>query len=128
MLEGHGDDVWRYGLIKANFSSNVLYGPLDAGLQSHLQERIGTVTHYPEVDARTIQAAAAAAYGVLADQVLVTNGATEAIYLIAQAFFGGSATIFAPSFAEYEDACRLFGLQVRLQGWETVKDDDLFST
>src|ERR1700754_3601120 len=128
MLEGHGDDVWRYGLIKANFSSNVLYGPLDAGLQSHLQERIGTVTHYPEVDARTIQAAAAAAYGVLTDEVLVTNGATEAIYLIAQAFSGGSATILTPTFSEYEDACRQFGLQVRLQSWETVKDDDLFST
>lgn len=128
MLEGHGDDAWKYSRVKVNFSSNVLYGRLDEGLQRHLQDRIATVTHYPEVDARTVQAAAAAAYGVLMDEVLVTNGATEAIYLIAQAFFGGSATIFTPSFAEYEDACRLFGLQVRLQSWETVKEDDLFST
>ncbi|HTI90714.1 MAG TPA: aminotransferase class I/II-fold pyridoxal phosphate-dependent enzyme [Puia sp.] len=128
MLEGHGDDVWKYRNVKANFSSNVLYGQLDEGLRIHLQEQIGTVIHYPEADASSIQAASAAAYGVLADQVLVTNGATEAIYLIAQAFFGGSATIFTPSFAEYEDACRLFGLQVRLQSWETVREDDLFST
>lgn len=128
MLDGHGDDIGKYKNIRANFSSNVLYGPLDAGLQTYLQERIAMVTHYPEADASTVQAAAAAAYGVLADEVLVMNGATEAIYLIAQAFFGGSATIFTPTFAEYEDACRLFGLQVRLQSWETVKEEDLFST
>jgi threonine-phosphate decarboxylase len=128
MLEGHGDDIGKYKNIRANFSSNVLFGELNEGMLAHLQERIATVTHYPEVDARTVQADAAAAYGVFADQVLVTNGATEAIYLIAQAFFGGSATILTPSFAEYEDACRLFGLQVRLQSWETVKEDDQFST
>jgi threonine-phosphate decarboxylase len=128
MLEGHGDDIWKYRNIRANFSSNVLYGPLDAGLQKYLQERIAMVTHYPEVDARTVQATAASAYEVGTDQVLVTNGATEAIYLAAQAFFGGSATIITPTFSEYEDACRQFGLQVRLQSWETVKDGDLFST
>ncbi len=128
MLEGHGDDIGKYKNIRANFSSNVLYGELNEGLLAHLQERIATVTHYPEADARTVQADAAGAYGVLTDQVLVTNGATEAIYLTAQAFFGGSATILTPTFAEYEDACRQFGLQVRLQSWETVKDGDLFST
>ncbi|HEY4290534.1 MAG TPA: aminotransferase class I/II-fold pyridoxal phosphate-dependent enzyme [Puia sp.] len=128
MLEGHGDDIGKYSRIKANFSSNVLYGPLNDGLRTHLQERITTVTHYPEVDARTLQTDAAAAYGVLTDKVLATNGATEAIYLVAQAFSGGSATIFTPTFSEYEDACRLFGLQVRLQSRETIKDDDLFST
>lgn len=128
MLEGHGDDIGKYKNIRANFSSNVLYGPLNEGLQRHLQERIATVTHYPEVDARTVQVDAAAAYGVLTDEVLVTNGATEAIYLTAQAFFGGSATILTPTFAEYEDACRLFGLQVRLQSRESVKQEDQFST
>ena len=128
MIGGHGDDAWKYSRVKVNFSSNVLYGQLDEGLQRYLQDRIATVTHYPEVDARTVQTAAAAAYGLLTDQVLVTNGATEGIYLVAQAFFGGSATIFTPAFAEYEDACRLFGLQVRLQNWEMVKDNDVFST
>jgi len=128
MLEGHGDDIWKYRDIRANFSSNVLFGSLNPGLQTHLQDRIATVTHYPEVDAGTVQAAAAKAYGVLTDGVLVTNGATEAIYLAAQAFFGGSVTIFTPAFAEYEDACRLSGLQVRLQNWEMVKDNDMFST
>ncbi|MBS1665245.1 MAG: pyridoxal phosphate-dependent class II aminotransferase [Bacteroidetes bacterium] len=129
MLEGHGDDGWKYDRpFRADFSSNVLHGPLDMGLTAYLQERVATVTHYPEVDARTVAAAAAVAYGVSPEQVLVTNGATEAIYLVAQSKLGGSATIFTPSFAEYEDACRLHGLQVRLLDWEKVMEGEIFST
>ncbi|HEY6899886.1 MAG TPA: aminotransferase class I/II-fold pyridoxal phosphate-dependent enzyme [Puia sp.] len=129
MLEGHGDDGWKYKRpLRANFSSNVLFGALDAGLAAHLQERVATVTHYPEVDARTVAAEAAFAYGVSPEQVLVTNGATEAIYLAAQLKLGGSATIFTPSFAEYEDACRLHGLQVRLQAWDRMEAGDVLAT
>jgi len=118
MLEGHGDDAWKYGApIKANFSSNVWYGELDEGLREHLSSRLGEVTHYPQVDARTVRGLAASSFGVLPGQVLVTNGATEAIYLVAQLFAGGSATILAPAFAEYEDACRMHGMQVRIQAW-----------
>lgn len=123
MLEGHGDDTWRYGMsIKANFSSNVWYGELDEGLREHLCSRMGSVTHYPEVDGRTVRGLAAAVFGVSPEQVLVTNGATEAIYLVAQLFAGGSATILVPAFAEYEDACRMHGMQVRIQAWPGMMD------
>lgn len=37
------------------------------------------------------------------------NGATEAIYLTAQAFAGSASTVAIPAFSEYEDACRLNG-------------------
>src|SRR6202012_3471585 len=106
MIEGHGDDAYRYKVpIRADFSSNVLYGPLHAGLKAHLQEKIDTITHYPEASAQSLQVIAAEAYGVAQDQVLVTNGVTEAIYLAAQAFrHMKTATILTPSFAEYEDA------------------------
>jgi threonine-phosphate decarboxylase len=125
MIEGHGDDAYRYKVaIRADFSSNVLYGPLDAGLQAHLQEKVGTVTHYPESSAPSLQSVAAAAYGVASDQVLVTNGVTEAIYLAAQAFRRmKTATILTPSFAEYEDACRLHGLDIRMLSWDGLTPD-----
>ena len=41
--------------------------------------------------------------------MLVTNGATEAIYLIAQHFHGSASVIPQPTFNEYADACRLHG-------------------
>jgi threonine-phosphate decarboxylase len=121
MIEGHGDDAWQYKTaIRADFSSNVLYGSLDAGLLAHLQEKVATVTHYPESTAQSAQMAFATAYGISEDQVLVTNGATEAIYLVAQTFRRMKATILTPSFAEYSDACRLHGLDSYLQPWDTV--------
>ena len=114
MIGGHGDDAWKYAVpIRADFSSNVLYGGLDAGLREHLRSAIGGVTHYPEAGAESLQVAAAAAYGVEVESVLVTNGATEAIYLIAQAFRELAATVVGPTFAEYEDACRIQGMVVR---------------
>ena len=47
------------------------------------------------------------------ENVIATNGATEAIYLIAQCFKGGDAHIVQPTFAEYADACRLHGCNVK---------------
>lgn len=118
MIQGHGDDGWNYKVnIRADFSSNVLYGPLDPGLRAHLADRLGAVTHYPEAGAGSLQKAAAEAYGVGQEEVLVTNGATEAIYLIAQAFRGLKATVFVPTFAEYEDACRIQGMEIEFRDW-----------
>lgn len=121
MIEGHGDDAWQYKTaIRADFSSNVWHGPLDPGLQAHLQDRIATVTHYPDPAAHSVRDLAASAYGLRPERALVTNGATEGIYLIAQAFRHRPVTILTPTFSEYEDACRLHGLEIHLQSWDTV--------
>jgi len=134
MIEGHGDDAWQYKTaIRADFSSNVWHGPLDPGLLAHLQNKIATVTHYPDPAAQSVQGMAADSYGLQADQVLVTNGAIEGIYLIAQAFRDRtatirdrSATILTPAFSEYEDACRLQGLDIHLQPWDTITNGTRF--
>jgi histidinol-phosphate/aromatic aminotransferase/cobyric acid decarboxylase-like protein len=121
MIDGHGDDRWKYpAAMRADFSSNVFYGGLDVGLREHLRGVIDGVTHYPEAGGHSLQAAAAAAYGVEPGSVLVTNGATEAIYLIAQAFRGCHATIVGPTFAEYADACRIQEMEVSQLSWEEL--------
>ena len=126
MIEGHGDDAWKYDVaIRADFSSNVWYGSLDAGLAAHLREKVSAITHYPEAGASSLQALAAEAYGVGQEQVLVTNGATEGIYLIAQAFTGTKATIYTPAFAEYEDACRIQGMELVFRDWEELRAGNL---
>lgn len=123
MIEGHGDDAWKYKTaIRADFSSNVLYGALDAGLLNHLQRTLAGVTHYPEAGAQSLQHAAALKFGVPGDRVLVTNGVTEAIYLIAQAFRQRSAVIYTPAFAEYEDACAAQGMKISYRDWEELRN------
>ena len=126
MINGHGDDAWKYNIpIKADFSSNVLYGALDAGLLGHLRNKLADVTHYPETGAQSLRKAAAQAYGVEEDMVLVTNGVTEAIYLIAQLYRKHSAIIYTPAFAEYEDACSAHGLKISYRNWEDLRTGKL---
>lgn len=109
MIQGHGDDAYRYGLeIRANFSSNV-YGHVDLGpLKGHLAARLDAIGNYPEPEPYTLESAIACMEDIPTEAVCVTAGATEAIYLIAHAFQGSDSKIIGPTFSEYADACRLF--------------------
>jgi threonine-phosphate decarboxylase len=52
-------------------------------------------------------------YSLTPRQVCVTNGATEAIYLIAQVFQGRISAVLGPTFSEYADACRVHRHKVK---------------
>jgi len=110
MINGHGDDIYQYGGIRCNFSSNI--SPLidTSALRQHLAERLTLINHYPEPDAHSLEVHIAAKHGVSPQEVLVTSGATDAIYLIAQTLRDeGSFAVKHPTFSEYTDACRMFG-------------------
>lgn len=131
MIEGHGDDSYKYTRpITANFSSNV-YSKVDlSALKAHLCSCIngvassqpaspnsliptsGSLSSYPEPEPYTLEARLAARHRLPAGAVCVTNGATEAIYLIAQTFRGTNTAILQPTFSEYADACRMHGHRV----------------
>lgn len=109
MIHGHGDETYRYGdKVKINFSSNV-YSQADySELKEYLMQHFDVVGHYPEPDAHTLECMIADKLGVKENMVMVTSGANEAIYLIAQLYKGWSSIIPQPTFSEYEDACRMF--------------------
>lgn len=89
MIEGHGDDSYKYlHPIRSNFSSNVYNKVNLDGLRTHLCGRISAISAYPEPEPYTLEARLADRYALPAASVCVTNGATEAIYLIAQTFRG----------------------------------------
>ena len=73
----------------------------------YLASRPDLVSHYPEPEAWSLERMIAGQHGLSPEQVIVTNGATEAIYIIAQAF-PLHADIPRPTFSEYEDACDIF--------------------
>ena len=113
MIEGHGDDSYKYSRpITANFSSNV-YSRVDlSALKAHLCARIDGIGNYPEPEPYTLEACLARCHRLPAEAVCVTNGATEAIYLTAQTFRGTNTAIVQPTFSEYADACRMHGHRV----------------
>ena len=113
MINGHGDDAYRYTAIHANFSSNV-YNRIDhSGLYQRLNERLSTICSYPEPMPYSLESEIARRYSLTPRQVCVTNGATEAIYLIAQVFQGRISAVLGPTFSEYADACRVHRHKVK---------------
>ena len=108
MLNGHGDDTYRYKNIRINFSSNVYNHFCHDGLYAHLASRMDCIRNYPPPTTSELEKEIASLKNLSPENVIVTNGATEAIYLIAQAYAQATSQILQPTFTEYEDACRLY--------------------
>lgn len=106
MIHGHGDDIYSQGVeIKSNFSSNVYEGSDGSWLQQFLEQQWGILHSYPEPNATSFVEKVADKHAVIPSSICATHGATDAIYLIAQAFRASRTAILVPTFAEYEDAC-----------------------
>ena len=114
MIKGHGDDTYLYNRpMVANFSSNV-YSHADlSALKAYLKEQLDVIGSYPAPEASHLEALIAEQLHIAPDEVLVTSGATQGIYLLAQAFGGSRSAILQPTFSEYADACRMHGHQVK---------------
>ncbi|WNH12492.1 pyridoxal phosphate-dependent aminotransferase [Thalassobellus suaedae] len=123
MLNGHGDDLHLIkGDIKHNFSSNVYYKGCPKALLDEVSRYIHQIQSYPSPSASELNALAAKKFQLNSAQFLFTNGATEAFYLIAQLFCNKTAAIVAPTFSEYEDACKIFHLNYELIAFKDVKN------
>ena len=113
MISGHGDDYFNFNHIEINFSSNVYQSPAIPALQQYLADQLHLITRYPEPDAASLKQLLSETYQIPEHKLWVTNGAIEAIYLIAQAFQNQRATILTPTFSEYADASRIHNIAIQ---------------
>ncbi len=108
MIHGHGDDIYNKNTaIRYNFSSNVLAQNDNCWLQEFLQKNMAIFHSYPEPNATSFVELLAEKNAVPPTAICATHGATDAIYLIAQAFARSKTAILVPTFSEYEDACKI---------------------
>jgi threonine-phosphate decarboxylase len=129
MLQGHGDDSYRYThKIIADFSTNVWYGGEPLGLKEYIFDQWATINRYPEVMAESLSELVASHHQLNSSQILINNGTTESIYLIAQAFSRKKTTIITPAFAEYEDACTVYHHALTFLPWSEIHDFPALST
>ena len=109
MIYGHGDDTYRYGeKVKMNFSSNIYQKADLTELKQYLATRLDAIGNYPEPEPKELEELIAEKLEIPSSMVMVTNGANEAIYLIAQLYRGWASVIPQPTYTEYADACRMF--------------------
>lgn len=108
MVTGHGNDKYQYGdRIQHDFSSNIPNCLSHDGLYAYLKEELPCICDYPTPTASPLDELLSARLGISKHQLCITNGATEGIYLIAQAFHGCRSAVLLPTFSEYADACRM---------------------
>ena len=100
MINGHGDDLYKYNVeVKSNFSSNI-YSHADlSGLKKYLAGRMDVIGSYPEPEPYSLEKALAEECGIEANEIMVTEKLAGS----------GINLISMPTFSEYADACRMAG-------------------
>ena len=107
-LRLHGDTLARPGML--DFAVNVWPAQRPPMLEAALERALAGSDRYPdESEARN---AIAGRHGRSADEVLLTNGACEAFWLLAHAFRPKLAVCIHPGFTEPEAALRAAGSEV----------------
>ncbi len=113
MKTGHGNDIYNQEYkVQVDFSSNVLPNGLSDDLLQFLHQHLGEICHYPDVESTQLKELIAHHHGLNKENVLVTNGANEAFYILAQWKKGARSLILNPAYAEYADACKVHQHQV----------------
>ena len=120
MIGGHGGNI--YGLARqlgcrpheiCDMSANVNpLGPMPA-MMAHLKSVLPVITALPEVDAHEMVSAFAQFYHVDPAQVTAGNGTTQLIYLLPRALQAKKALVVGPTYADYQDACRMHQVPCR---------------
>jgi len=109
-----------------NFSSNVWFGGKSGKLKEHLFSNWDKIHSYPEAAAESLVSAISADLDINTNQIITTNGATEAFYLIAQTFSKSKSSIVIPTFSEYEDACKVNEHELLYITWADLSMDYKF--
>lgn len=98
--------------MKHNFSTNIHLAFDHSALMAHIASSADAILSYPEPEPISVEQKIADMQGCKPEEVMVTNGATEAIYMIAKEFSGSNSAIVSPTFREYQDACKMHGHQI----------------
>jgi len=117
MIIGHGGNIQKTAkrlgcspedIIDMSNNINPL-GPMP-DLTEFLRDNISRINVLPEADAGEAVTAFAYRHGISPDNALAGNGTTHFIYLIPQALNTRKALILGPTYADYEDACKMYGV------------------
>lgn len=110
----HGGNIYRAseelgvpegGIIDFSASINPLGVPWS--VITEVMKNIRSLHHYPDPDAKRLRQEIAKYHDVEPESIVCGNGSTELIYLIVRALRPDAVLIPAPTFSEYEKACRM---------------------
>lgn len=118
MIQGHGGNIYQIAKVLGcspseilDMSSNVCPLGMPGALKGVLDEKWDEIVSLPEVDSDGLRAGFAASVGLSPNHVIAGNGTTEFIYTIPPALGVKKALIVGPTYSDYADACRAYGIE-----------------
>ncbi|MGA8571139.1 MAG: threonine-phosphate decarboxylase CobD [Desulfobaccales bacterium] len=115
----HGGDVYHLarslGINIADlldFSANINPLGFPPGLSGAIQEALTEIVHYPDRRCVALRQDLAGYHHLSPEEILVGNGSTELIYLLARVLKPRRGLIVTPAFSEYEHALSVAGVPV----------------
>jgi threonine-phosphate decarboxylase len=118
----HGGDVYHLarslGINLADlldFSANINPLGFPSGLTKAVQKAMHEIVHYPDRSCLALRQDLAAYHHLTPEQILVGNGSTELLYLLARVLKPRRGLIVTPAFSEYEHALAVAGVPVAFQ-------------
>jgi threonine-phosphate decarboxylase len=118
----HGGDVYQLarslGIKLADlldFSANINPLGFPPGLTRAVQEAMREIVHYPDRRCLALRQDLAAYHHLTPEEILVGNGSTELLYLLARVLKPRRGLIVTPAFSEYEHALTVAGVPVAFQ-------------
>jgi len=130
MIE-HGGDIYRFSretglgekkIIDFSASINPL-GVSDA-VKLMIQKCAGHLCNYPDPDTTELRRHLSLHHGIDPESILCGNGSTELIYLITRSLKPKDVLIPAPTFSEYERACRAASDKLQITYYKLQKKNN----
>ncbi|MEW6417349.1 MAG: threonine-phosphate decarboxylase CobD [Nitrospirota bacterium] len=123
----HGGNIYeikrRYKKEVIDFSANINPLGLTEDIRREFIKCYKLILHYPDPEAEDLIRQIAGHWGIDEENILIGNGSTEFIYLIAHTFKPKRALIPAPTFSEYERASSIIGCKII---FSKLAEDDSF--
>lgn len=118
----HGGDVYHLARSLGidlsdllDFSANINPLGFPPGLGTAVQEAMREIVHYPDRRCLALSQDLAAYHHLAPEEILVGNGSTELLYLLARVLKPRRGLIVTPAFSEYEHALQVAGVPVAFQ-------------
>ncbi len=87
-----------------DFSANINPLGMPDSVRNAILANISSLLHYPDTECRQLRRKLAERLQVAPQNVIVGNGSTELMFLVARALLRGTASIVDPTFTEYRHA------------------------
>ena len=119
MQPGHGGNILKYAETAGcapedilDFSSSINpLGPPEF-LRGTISRAVGSLIRYPDPASGKLVEASAGIFALAPERIVAGNGSNQLIFAIPPALKIKKALITAPSYMDYENSCRLAGMEI----------------